>query len=195
MWKALYIYRKQLSEGKESENELKYITLSAQHGYEQAQYELGMLYKSGKEVKSDPVEAIKWFEKAAEGGDASGQAELGIYLLEKGKNKEAFTWLQRAAEQYNFQGQLQAASCYLNGIGVEKDEERAIEDLVSLFYDVCLRENDVKAIRMVESVVPRSRLMNIPVVCIPLSLSLSLSRPLNMFPTCTSSSFPFVPTL
>jgi len=54
-------------------------------------------------VEKDYKEALKWFTKSAEQGDAEAQFEVGFqYLIGKAVSqdkKEAVKWLTKAAEQ------------------------------------------------------------------------------------------------
>ena len=60
------------------------------------------MYGKGLGVKQDDVEAVKWYRKAAEKGDADAQVLLGLaYLLGKGGqfNKSlAKEWLGKACD-------------------------------------------------------------------------------------------------
>ena len=64
---------------------------------------LGYCYFNGKGVSKDESEAVRWYRKAAEQGDADAQANLGYcYLHGKGVSKdeaEAVRWYRKAAEQ------------------------------------------------------------------------------------------------
>ncbi|NBP30774.1 MAG: sel1 repeat family protein, partial [Flavobacteriia bacterium] len=50
----------------------------AQDGDEFAQYNLGQNYEKGDGVKQNYAEAVKWFRKSAEQGNAWSQSELGV---------------------------------------------------------------------------------------------------------------------
>jgi TPR repeat protein len=62
---------------------------------------MGMLYHNSLGVDRDPVEAVRWWRRGAEAGDADGQAMLAAALhLGLGVERnpiEAFVWLTRAA--------------------------------------------------------------------------------------------------
>lgn len=51
--------------------------IKAERGDATAQVQLGDAYDTGVGVKRDVAEAIKWYRKAAEQGDAEGQYSLG----------------------------------------------------------------------------------------------------------------------
>ena len=49
----------------------------AEQGDAQAQYNLGMMYESGKGVPGDSAEAVKWYRRSAERGYLEAQLRLG----------------------------------------------------------------------------------------------------------------------
>ncbi|CEN48114.1 conserved hypothetical protein [Capnocytophaga canimorsus] len=61
------------------------------------------MYQNGFGVSKDYYEAVKWYRKAAEQGDASGQNNLGdMYYYGYGVPKdkaEAVKWYQKSARQ------------------------------------------------------------------------------------------------
>ena len=62
-----------------------------------------MMYAKGKGVPQDDAEAVKWFQCAAEHGDADMQCRIGK-MYEKGEdvpqdNAEAVKWYRRAVIQ------------------------------------------------------------------------------------------------
>ncbi|MDO4819232.1 MAG: tetratricopeptide repeat protein, partial [Prevotella sp.] len=72
------------------------------------------------------TEAVKWFRKAAEQGDAQAQHNLGVcYANGRGVTKsdtEAVKWYRKAAEQGLAEAQLNLGVCYANGRGVTKSD-------------------------------------------------------------------------
>lgn len=54
----------------------KLFKLAAEMGDPESARYLGLMYLQGKGVEKDPVEAIKWFEIASEGGDIMAQRNL-----------------------------------------------------------------------------------------------------------------------
>jgi len=61
------------------------------------------MYAEGEGVAQDDTEALEWFRKAAEQGDAGAQFNLGMMYAEgegiEQDNAEAVKWLRKAAEQ------------------------------------------------------------------------------------------------
>jgi uncharacterized protein len=68
-----------------------------------AQYNLGLMYATGKGVSQDYVMAAIWFRKAAEQGYAPAQSNLGVFYRDgRGVQQapaEAVVWLRKAADQ------------------------------------------------------------------------------------------------
>lgn len=88
----------------QASGEFTSVRANAFRGDPKAQYELALWYQRGKEpVGADPVEAVKWFQQAAEQDNAEAAYELGLaYLDGNGATrnlKMAKQWLERAAGQ------------------------------------------------------------------------------------------------
>ena len=90
-------------------------------------FEKGKYYYNNK----DYIEAVKWYRKAAEQGNAKAQCNLGVcYGNGRGVSKdesEAVKWYRKAAEQGNANAQFNLGVCYDNGRGVSKDESEAVK--------------------------------------------------------------------
>lgn len=90
------------------------------------QYLMGKKY----DERQDYDEAIKWFRKAAERGDAKGQNALGVmYANGQGVPQdydEAIKWFRKAAEQGDARGQSNLGVMYDNGQGVPQDYAEAV---------------------------------------------------------------------
>jgi TPR repeat protein len=89
------------------------------------------MYANGQGVNPDYNEAIKWYRKAAEQGNAPAQFNLGVnYENGQGVNQdynEAVKWYRKAAEQGNATAQSNLGVMYENGEGVEKDDDVAVD--------------------------------------------------------------------
>jgi TPR repeat protein len=75
-------------------------------------------------------EAVSWFRKSSDQGNAQAQLNLGL-MYQKGvgteKNDlEAVSWYRKSADQGNSDAQLNLGAMYQNGAGVEKSNEQAV---------------------------------------------------------------------
>ena len=99
---------------------------------------LGLLFRDGIGIVKDEKEAVKWYAKAADQGDATAQNNLGwCYVNGSGvvkDEKEAVKWYTKSAEKGEEVGQRLLGWCYENGIGVAKDEREAVKWYVKSGY-------------------------------------------------------------
>jgi putative methionine-R-sulfoxide reductase with GAF domain len=83
--------------------DLKTTRALAEHGDAAAQFDIGVHYALGDEVKQDYSEAAHWISLAAEQGHVFAQATLGAYYLEgRGVPKDpvrAYYWLALASNK------------------------------------------------------------------------------------------------
>jgi FOG: TPR repeat, SEL1 subfamily len=82
---------------------LIWLRKSAELGYDEAEYNLGVAYYQGEIVLQDYKQAAYWFEKSAQQGDVKAQYNLGL-LYEQGNGvprnyQKALFWYQKSAEQ------------------------------------------------------------------------------------------------
>jgi uncharacterized protein len=94
--------------------------------------------------KKNPIEAVKWYRKAAEQNDAGAQYGLGVcYFFGQGVPQDyakAFEWFHKSAEQNFAQAQSNLGACYAKGKGVAKDEVEAVK-----WYHKAAEQNDGQA--------------------------------------------------
>ena len=94
------------------------------------------------------MQAVSWFRKAAEQGDADAQTNLGISYAEgEGVPKdqaEAALWYRKAADQGDTVAQSNLAFMYVKGEGVPKDaaEAYAWYNLASISDDAARNRRD-----------------------------------------------------
>ncbi|MCB1986450.1 MAG: sel1 repeat family protein [Burkholderiales bacterium] len=78
---------------------------SAEQGYADAQFNLGLMYANGEGVEQDMQEAVELFKKAAEQGHVDAQNNLGaLYFMGEGVERDedkAIAWFEKAAAQGN----------------------------------------------------------------------------------------------
>ena len=108
----------------------------AEVGDAQAQVDLGKLYDANHGVFEEPpeaskMEAVKWYRKSAEQGNADGEDCLGIaYLYGSGVPKDpviAVQWFRKAADQGYARAQGNLGGCYLSGEGVIRNLFEAVK--------------------------------------------------------------------
>lgn len=93
------------------------IYQKALHGDSRSQFELAKMHIWGKGVKKDPIQAHKWFMKAAEQGHAEAQEAVGESYREGwGGEKDitkAIVWYEKAAKQGDTYAQDDLFDIYL----------------------------------------------------------------------------------
>ena len=104
--------------------------LFAEQGDANAQFNLGLMYATGKGVAQDSAEAVKWFRKAAEQGVARAQYNLG-HMYETGDgvaqdSGAAVQWFLQAAEQGVARAQYNLGLMCREGRGVPRDYAKAM---------------------------------------------------------------------
>ena len=94
-------------------------------------YARGNDFYSGRNgCRQDYAEAVRWYQMAAERGNAEAQGSLG-WMYERGHgvpkdDAEAVRWYHKAAEQGNAVAQHFLGRMYEEGRGVSKDDSEAV---------------------------------------------------------------------
>ena len=89
-----------------------------------AQNSLGFMYDNGEGVPKDAVQAVFWYRKSAEQGNAKAQYNLGLMYGKGDVPKDAVqavSWYRKSAEQGNASAQSNLGASYYKGEGVPKD--------------------------------------------------------------------------
>ena len=99
--------------------DFKEMLQAAEQGYAKAQFNLGLMYDSGRGVRQDYTKAVQWYRKAAEQGDAKAQSNLGL-MYDSGRGvrqdyTQAVQWYRKAAEQGYAKAQYNLGVMYDNG--------------------------------------------------------------------------------
>ena len=88
------------------------------------------MYRLGRGIPQDFVEAVKWTRLAADQGDASAQFSLGVaYGVGEGvpqDDVEAVAWYRKAADQGYASAQNSLGFVYQRGLGVPQDYTEAV---------------------------------------------------------------------
>jgi tRNA A-37 threonylcarbamoyl transferase component Bud32 len=103
---------------------------AADLGDANAMQELGESYANGEGVSKDDLEALRWFLRAAGGGNTAAMLTLGgLYLFGSDavpqSDDDAVRWFQKAADLKNPAGLYDLAGLYEKGQGVPRSMEKA----------------------------------------------------------------------
>ena len=115
---------------------LEYLTIIADYGYPEMQYELGWLCSEFDCLKmgwrSRKHEAALWLKKAAVQGNVEAMYMLGTIYNScrwgiRHYQKRAFVWFKRAAELGHDEAMFSLCWCYKLGRGTKKNRAKALE--------------------------------------------------------------------
>jgi len=102
----------------------------ANKGNTEAQFKVGEMYESGFGVKQDRKKAMQWITKAADKGHEAAGFQLLYWNIEKNgltkANKTKFDALKQKAANANAQAQYYYGKMYAHGVGVRKNDDKAI---------------------------------------------------------------------
>ncbi len=98
---------------------------AAEWGNADAELAVAHRLKYGIGTEANENEAFAWYQKAAVGGNAEAQGVIGKLCYEEGEYELAFGYLAAASAGEDEEAISLLADCYLNGLGTEKDEEKA----------------------------------------------------------------------
>ncbi len=94
-------------------------------------YKTGLKYYNGEGVSQNYAEAIQWYWKAADLGNAKAQLNIGLmYANGKGVAQnltEALRWFRKAADQGNADAELNIRSMNANGEGVTQNYRETVK--------------------------------------------------------------------
>ena len=112
----------------------EWLESAAEQNYPLAQMHLGALYEKGEGVDQNACKAYIYYEKAfqkalidALAADPEAQFVLGVMYKKLYKLEESIKWFRKAANQGSANAQFNLGMIYANGLGVEKDEQKAVE--------------------------------------------------------------------
>ena len=115
---------------KDTKEAAKWYQKAAIQGHPDAQYSLGLMYRSGEGTNKDDVEGSKWIKAAAEQGHGYAQEMIGfIYYYGWGVQqdyKEAAKWFQESAEKGFTKSELQLGFMYAIGEGLPENPKEAV---------------------------------------------------------------------
>lgn len=98
---------------------------------------LAYMYDVGDGVLPDKVRAMTLYRMAWRRGSHAAATNIAILYREQGKPKLMFRWFERVARAGDGSAHLEMAKCYINGVGVRKNSQAAMQCLAvanSSFY-------------------------------------------------------------
>ncbi|UYZ82797.1 sel1 repeat family protein [Entomomonas sp. E2T0] len=120
MTKAQYCHSQQ-----NSKQALQYYLQEADKGNADAMFSIACIYRYSDDVKRDCGQALQWFQKAADNGVIEALYEAGLILVDEKDYQQAFNYFLKAADQNNINAMFEIAHLYLNGEGVQEDQQQA----------------------------------------------------------------------
>ena len=109
----------------DEEKAMQFYRAAALKNHLGAMQNMYVYYREG--TSDENKQSLFWLQKLAEAGDDEAQFDYAIDLMKKGDKEAAFNWCKKAAEQGNGYAQASLYKHYVNGIGVEEDEDVALE--------------------------------------------------------------------
>jgi len=117
----------------------------ANGGDPQAQFDLALAYREGKDIQKDLQSSFRWLKEAAKGGHVEAQYELGKdYSVEAEGNRQtaklgigtaikyfardygfAVHWFHEAAQKGHVGAQLELAKLFFAGWGIQQNDAEA----------------------------------------------------------------------
>jgi TPR repeat protein len=104
---------------------------AADRNYELAQAQIGLMYLDGRGVSENEYEAMSWIEKSLKHMDRSGCYRAGIHLNSQYKSENhlriAWVFINKAAKEGYGLAQALLVEMYLEGKGVQKNQDEALK--------------------------------------------------------------------
>jgi hypothetical protein len=110
----------------------KWYEISARQGLSKAQNVIASFYETGAGVVKDREQAMNWYTKAAEGGYAMAQFNLGSIYLESHDYVAAKHWFLLAAQQGHPLATKNLIALYLQGDEAQLNYREAYRWLVAM---------------------------------------------------------------
>lgn len=112
------------------ETRFQHLLHAAEPGLPLVWHTIGTAYNTGRGIKRDKAEAIRWFQRAAEAGFAPAMVNLGLCLQLPAPPLDqaaALRWFRKAAEQGYAGGMVWLGFAYREGHGVPHDYHEAVQ--------------------------------------------------------------------
>ncbi|MEE9315024.1 MAG: caspase family protein [Rhizobiaceae bacterium] len=128
--RLIYQLGRSLDSAKKYTEAFSLMKIAAGKDYPAAAAHFGSMFVDGLGVKKSNAEAVYWFRKGAELGDANSMNRLGV-MIEYGSGvdkseTEAVYWYQKAAEKGHVTAMNNLGVSYKQGQGVDKSDSEAV---------------------------------------------------------------------
>lgn len=114
---------------KDDSEAARWTRMAAEQGFPPAEYDLALLYYTGRGVPKDDAESARWLQRAADKNVAPAQNNLALlYATGQGVPKDmskAAGLFRKAADQGFAEAENNLGVLYANGEGVKKDIKQA----------------------------------------------------------------------
>lgn len=125
----------------------KWFSAASERGIGRAYYWLGVMNLNGIATTKNEAKAIYYFSKAIEENITDATVDLADLYLVKGETENSFELMKLAAENGDDNAMFRLGACYHKGIGVEKDNEKAMR-----WYEAAARNGSVGALGLLSQV-------------------------------------------
>ncbi len=118
------------------------------------------MYAKGEGVPQDYAQAMSWYKKAAEQGNAFAQFNLGL-MYEKGRgvpqdDGQAVVWYKKAAEQGHAIAQYNLGVMYAKGVGMPQNDK-----LAYILFNLAASKGNDNAVKKEISMLENLPLLNV----------------------------------
>lgn len=108
-----------------SENSFEQLIAAARGGDTDSKIQVAMMYMHGVGITQDFDKAQYWFKSSANDGHPQGLKMYG-YTFYGTSNKQAFEYINKAAQLGDIEARYPTSKFYLEGLGVRKNKSKSI---------------------------------------------------------------------
>jgi TPR repeat protein len=106
---------------------VRWHRLSAMAGHSFAQINLGNCLSTGRGVRRDDTEALRWYKRALRQGSDIAPNNIATVYRDKGNNRRAMHWYRRAVAGGDGNALVEIGWRYYKGVGVKCDPREAVQ--------------------------------------------------------------------
>ncbi len=125
----------------DDQSALAWMTKAANQGDDEAQYQLGQYYESGRYADRDLAQTVTWYGKAADGGNLRATVALADLYMDGNQvqpdTDRALDLYRKAADSDDEKAEVALGTAYYDGKAVKKDYAKAAK-----YYDMATHHCD-----------------------------------------------------